>query len=145
MARFTMPVAVHLFLQKKDEILLLRRFQTGYEDGSYSVVAGHIEAGEDALQAMIREAKEEANITLERENMEFALVMHRKNSMDERIDFFFICRIWKGEIYNNEPEKCDHLAWFNIDDLPRNMVTYVRDAWLAQCDGHKYISHGWEI
>ena len=39
--RFTVPVAVHLFLRDGDRILLLRRFNTGYEDGNYSVIAGH--------------------------------------------------------------------------------------------------------
>jgi hypothetical protein len=31
--RFTAPVTIHLFFIKDHQILLLRRFNTGYEDG----------------------------------------------------------------------------------------------------------------
>ena len=41
--RFQMPVAVHLLLVKDNKVLLLRRFNTGYEYGNYSVVAGHVD------------------------------------------------------------------------------------------------------
>jgi len=46
------PSACHLFLRRDDQILLLRRFNTGYEDGNYSVIAGHIAHGEDVIAAM---------------------------------------------------------------------------------------------
>ena len=39
MERFKLVVAVHLLLIENKKILLLRRFNTGYEDGNYSVVA----------------------------------------------------------------------------------------------------------
>lgn len=41
--RFKFVSAVHLFLIKDKEILLLKRFGTGYRDGEYSVVAGHMD------------------------------------------------------------------------------------------------------
>ena len=46
MKRFKLIVAVHLFLLRNDEIILLRRFNTGYEDGNYSLIAGHIDGNE---------------------------------------------------------------------------------------------------
>jgi len=39
--RFKLTSAVHLFLVRNGKVLLLRRFNTGYEDGKYSVIAGH--------------------------------------------------------------------------------------------------------
>lgn len=39
MERFKLVTAVHLILTQNGKILLLRRYNTGYEDGNYSVVA----------------------------------------------------------------------------------------------------------
>src|SRR6185437_10686078 len=74
--RFTMPAAVHLFLLRGGEVLLLRRYQTGYEDGSYSVIAGHLDGAEEVISAAIREAREEASITLAPEAVRVVGVMH---------------------------------------------------------------------
>lgn len=39
-------LSVHLLLLNKDNILMLRRYNTGYEDGNYSLIAGHLEKNE---------------------------------------------------------------------------------------------------
>ena len=122
-----MPVAVHLFLFKGDEILLLRRYNTGYEDGKYSVIAGHVDGDEEISAAMIREAQEETGIIIAPQDLEMVGVMHRK-SEDERIDFFLSARSWSGEIENMEPDKCDQLAWFRLDELPHTVIPYVERA-----------------
>ena len=58
-------VAVHLILTNDDdEILMLRRVDTGYKDGEYGLVSGHVEEGENLKSAMIREASEEAGIAI---------------------------------------------------------------------------------
>ena len=125
--RFKFVSACHLFLIRENKILLLRRFNTGYEDGNYSVIAGNLNGNESVKMAMIREAKEEAGIDLNESNLKFVQVMHRK-SEEERIDFFFCADKWIGEIKNMEPHKCDNLQWFDLDELPNNMVPYVRKA-----------------
>lgn len=140
--RFLMPVAVHLFLMKDERILLLRRYNTGYEDGKYSVIAGHLDGDEEVKAAMIREAKEEAGIDIAVEDMEIIGVMHRK-SEDERIDYFLTAKVWKGEIVNKEPEKCDALAWFHLQGLPDNVIPYVRKAISNFQEGIRFDSFGW--
>ena len=85
-------VATHLLLRRSESILLLRRYNTGWEDGKYSVVAGHIDPDESAVDAMLREAWEEAGIRIEAENLEFAHVMHRRKvNGEERVDLWFLC------------------------------------------------------
>src|SRR5216683_1726231 len=85
--RFKLVSAVHLFLIRDGQVLLQRRFNTGYEDGNYSVIAGHLDGGEEIITAMIREAWEEDGIEIVPEDIQAVGVMHR-NASDERVDFF---------------------------------------------------------
>lgn len=140
--RFKMPSAVHLFLLRGDAVLLLRRFNTGYEDGSYSVVAGHLDGGERVEQAAVREAREEVGIDLDPAALEVVGVMHRRAD-DERIDWFLTAREWSGEPSNCEPNKCDELRWSPLDDLPENIIPYVRRALTNYRQQRWYDSFGW--
>ena len=119
------PVTVHILFPKDGKVLLLRRANTGYEDGNYSVVAGHIEGGETIIQAAIREIKEEAGVDVSVDDLYVVGVMHRKED-DERIDFFLVVEDWQGDLINAEPDKCDDIQWFPIDNLPDNTIPYVR-------------------
>jgi 8-oxo-dGTP diphosphatase len=140
---FMMPVAVHLFLLKGTEILLLRRYNTGYEDGNYSVPAGHVDGNEEVKHAAIREAQEECGIAIDEADLQVVGVMHRK-SAEERIDFFLATTRWSGEITNTEPDKCDELVWVDIQQLPANMIPYVRQAIHNYQSGEWFDSFGWK-
>ena len=138
-----MPVAVHLFLSRAGTVLLLRRANTVYEDGQYSVIAGHLDGGETVIAAAVREAGEEAGIALDPIGVRVVGVMHRRAN-DERIDFFVVAEAWSGEIVNREPEKCDELAWFPLGALPPNTIPYVRRALENYRAGRWFESFGWE-
>ncbi|MFA5994655.1 MAG: NUDIX domain-containing protein [Parcubacteria group bacterium] len=124
--RFKFIVAVYLMLIKEGKILMLRRCNTGYEDGNYSLVAGHVDEGESFKEAIVREAKEEAGIDIELKDVDVAHVMHRVAL--GRISIFLTVKKWSGEIKNMEPEKCDDLSWFDINNLPENTIPYIRKA-----------------
>jgi ADP-ribose pyrophosphatase YjhB (NUDIX family) len=142
MMRNKFLVAVHMFFIQDGQVLLLRRFNTGYEDGQYSVVAGHVEMGETVTQAAVREANEEAGVTLTAGDLQVVHVMNRK-AENERIDFFVRVKKWQGEIVNNEPEKCDDLAWFPLNDLPLNIIPYVKHGLESTQKGIYYSEFGW--
>ncbi|MET0464571.1 MAG: NUDIX domain-containing protein [Chitinophagaceae bacterium] len=137
-------MASHLLLQQQESILLLRRYRTGWEDGKYSVVAGHVDPGESAVEALLREAWEEAGIRIEAEHLEFAHVMHRrKEDGEEKLDVWFSCEKWDGVLHNAEPHMCDDLRWFSWESLPTNMVDYVRTALCLIREGYKFsVYHG---
>lgn len=141
--RFKLVSAVHLFLIQDGKVLLLRRFNTGYEDGKYSVIAGHLDGDEQVAAAAIREAREEAGIEIAPHDLHVVGVMHRKSD-DERVDFFVTAEQWVGQITNREPHKCDRLDWFELDRLPENVIPYVRRALENYRQGHWFDSFGWQ-
>ena len=142
MERFRLVPEVYLLLMDERGILLSRRYRTGYEDGNYSVVAGHVDGDEPARAAMVREAREEAGIAIEPAALVLRHVMHRRSDR-ESVGFFFSCRAWAGEPVNREPHKCDDLRWFPTAALPANTVPYVRRAIACALAGHPYSEFGW--
>lgn len=141
--RMKAPVTAHIFLLRGGQVLLLRRFNTGYEDGRYSVVAGHLDVGETVIEAAIREAREEVGVEIHPDDLRLVGVMQRKSN-DERIDFFLAASAWSGEAVNQEPDKCDDLRWCQLESLPDNTIPYVRKALGNFQAGRWFEVFGWE-
>ena len=124
--RFKIIPAVYLVLVKDNKILLSRRYNTGYFDNYYSFPAGHLDGEETVKQAMIRETKEETGIVLDSSDLKLIHTMNRRIPNDERVDFFFTVEKWQGEPKIMEPEKCSDLSWFELNNLPNNIIPYIK-------------------
>lgn len=136
--RFKFFVAVHAFFMQADEVLLLKRANTGYMDGFFSLPAGHVDGGEAIETAMKREIREEVGIQII-EPLEPTLVMHRLVSPDEeRIDYFFVIKTWQGKIFNAEKEKCSSLEWHKCATLPDNTIPYIKFALARVLEGKHF-------
>lgn len=143
--KFYLLCAVHLFLVNGDKILLLRRFNTGYEDGNFSVPAGHLEENETVKQATTREACEEVGIQILPEDLEIVQALHRKTEQGERIDYFLCCGKWDGQVTNMETHKCDLLEWHPVKQLPSNVVPYVAHSINNYLQGVKFDEFGFYL
>lgn len=135
-------VNAYLLLRKKENFLFSLRKNTSYFDGCYGLVSGHVEDGESASVAIIREAKEEANITIYPENIKVVHIMHRKTDRFN-IDIFFECMSWENELLNLEPNKCAGLNFFNIESLPDNLIPYIGQAISNILNKEIYSEIGW--
>ena len=141
--RFKMISEVHLILHRDGRLLLSKRANTGYMDGFYSLVAGHVDGGEPFRAAMAREAMEEVGLTLDVSALRLAHTMHRLSD-SERLSLFFEAETWAGEPVNMEPEKCDGLLWVDPMALPENTVPYVAAALAHAAQGVGYSEFGWD-
>ena len=120
--RFKLVITVGLvLLNDKGQVLLQKRCNTGYMDGKYGLVAGHLEKDESLVDGIIREAKEEIDAILDKNNIEFVCMIRRGDNCDY-VNTYFKYINYNKEIQINEPKKCLELKWFDIDKLPDNII-----------------------
>ena len=120
--RSRFDIIVHTFVFDRDRLLLLRRANTGFLDGYYSLPGGHVEAGEEIAYAAAREVAEEACIEVL--EIEPRIVM----PYGDGVDFLFEAKRWHGTARIGEPDRCDDLVWVPPDRLPDETAPYLRKA-----------------
>lgn len=140
--KFKLRSAVYLLPIKNDKVLLSKRFNTGWMDGKYSLISGHIDGNETVFEAMVREAYEEANIKINPKDLIPATVIHRKSDV-EYIDFFFVIKKWQGTPIIKEPNKCDELSWYTLDNLPNNLLPFITEAINNYQNKIAFFTSGW--
>lgn len=126
--RFKSVVCADLMLKKEIEgetyILLMKRQNTGSDDGYYELPGGHLEQGEDLFDAMIREAEEELCLKLKRKDIKLIHLLHHYNG--ERLNFIFEADGEKLNPQIGEPNKCSELKWVKINKLPKETTDKVK-------------------
>lgn len=143
MERFHIHACVNILLIKDDSICLMRRYNTGWEDGKYEVPAGHIDGNEQITHAAAREVKEEVDIDINPKELEVVHVMHRKSNKAEKIEFFLLAKNWQGEPKIIEKDRCDDVKWFPLSHLPDNIIEKTRQGIEGYLTGKAYSEFGW--
>ena len=123
MERFRCLVCVDLFMFKiengKKKILLMKRKNTGTDDGEYELPGGHLEKDEDIFEAMIREINEEILLNIEKKDLSIIHIMH--HFTEQRINFVFSLNGSGLFPKIGEPNKCEKLEWFDLNNLPKQI------------------------
>lgn len=139
--RLMVVPAVFLLLIQDNQVLLLRRANTGHMDGQYGLPSGHVDAGEMPTTAAVRELAEEVGITIIPQDVMPVHTMYA-NGDPAYVYLFFNAKSWTGDPEVREPDKADQVAWFPIDNLPENTIPYVRWAITAHREGKHYSELG---
>lgn len=143
--RFMPYSATHTIIIKDGRVLMLRRFNTGWMDGLFTVPGGHIEANEPATSGAARELFEETGLRVNAESLEHAITVHRKNEEgDVYFDEYFIAHEWDGEPSITEPHKSDAIEWIKMDELGDMVVPSIMRALQNYQIGKRYSEDGWD-
>lgn len=132
--------SIYLIIKnEKGEVLLQRRQGTKLWCGFLALPAGHVDSGENVYDALIREAREELNIKVDKHSIIDTFVVNRRNeSLKPYFDVYFEISKYDGEIVINEPEKCSEIVWCNLNDLPDDMIEYEKIAIINNLNGIKF-------
>lgn len=120
--------SAYTILRSDDEVLLLRRQNTGHSDGLLSLPAGRNLPGELPKATARRETKEEVATIVLPEHLRLVHTTHRITLGDpqiRRIDYVFEATKWFGEPENNEPDRCSEVGWYPIEELPSDVAPLV--------------------
>jgi 8-oxo-dGTP pyrophosphatase MutT (NUDIX family) len=120
------PAVAHVFLLRSTSLLLLRRCNTGFEDGNYGLPGGHLEEGESVRQAAVRECHEEIGIQIDEADLSVIGVSHFTSDSGEGIDIFLSTDRWIGE--PRIVSECDELRWCPLGELPDRTIPFIRRA-----------------
>jgi 8-oxo-dGTP pyrophosphatase MutT (NUDIX family) len=138
--RHKLVPAVYVLLERGGKLLLIRRYNTGYSDGKYSLPAGHMDGDEPPSVAAAREALEEVGVVVSPVDLQMVHCMIYKaiEGDHERVSLFFKAKKFDGEPVNKEPHKCDDVQWFPADNMPENIVWELRHALEQVANGNVY-------
>ncbi len=123
--------AVRLILEENGELLFLR--QTKRNGGRYTLIGGNVEEKEFAREALAREAKEEADIHVEPNDLTLVHVLHRHKLQKDQtlIVLYFKAARFYGEPESLEKEKFKDVAWFSPQEMPEEVSSPTRH--VLQC------------
>ena len=120
-------VGVYIFNEKNQLLLGLRKSK--HANGTWCPPGGHMEYGETNEQTAIRETKEETGLDILPEDIALEGTTNDffKESGKHYITLHLSCKKYKGTPQIMEPDKCAKWQWFDLNNLPENLMLPVKN------------------
>lgn len=99
------------------KVLLIHKNRPEWMNGLINGLGGKIEDGEDTLLSVIREVKEESNLNLDKDSL---MLITDVNSLDFTMKVYACA--YKGNIDDSKSLEDEEVEWFNVDNLPHNVI-----------------------
>jgi 8-oxo-dGTP diphosphatase len=104
-------VVAGVLLRDGRALLCRRRDDLSWYPGVWDLVGGHVEPGETATQALVRECREELGV-------EIGDIGESVHVMDAGMELtVFRVRDWAGDPVNAAPEEHQEIGWFDAGEI----------------------------
>lgn len=123
--RATFPIVVHTLLVQSGRWFLVRRANTGYLDGAYTLPGGHVRRGEGVVAAALRECREEAGVDIVPADLELIAAMPYQTADLQGVDFIARATRWAGTPRVAEPHHFDDCCWAEPGALPDPLAPFI--------------------
>lgn len=130
----------------KTYVLLQKRKNTGFADGLWDLsCSGHVERSESMTAACVRECAEELGVNIKAEDCAFFAFIHKRDKEHDVTYYnaYFAVDSFEGEPVICEPQKCAEIGWFDITDLPADIIPDRLAAIDAYLIKKPYLEYGW--
>jgi 8-oxo-dGTP diphosphatase len=112
-----------IFTPGFEQVLLVHKNRPEWQKGLLNGVGGKIEEGEESVDCMVREVREETKLETQAKDWHF----YAKIQNAERFVDFYAC-IYSGNITDAQTTTDEPVAWFPVSALPENVIFNLR--WL---------------
>lgn len=121
-------VGVAVFLISPTGQILFGLRKAPHGQGTWGLVGGHVEFGEDPADAAIRETFEEIGVSISAPTLSGITSDLFINNGRHYVTLFYACRIQDvGDVKNSEPDKFIEWRWMYADELPDNLFLSLQN------------------
>jgi ADP-ribose pyrophosphatase YjhB (NUDIX family) len=114
-------VSIFLFDSTQTNILLGKR-KNSFRAGTLKLPGGHVRVTESIVDTMKRELQEETGVVPIRYKYLGVIREYQKENNGSFIHFIFKCTKYSGVVTNMEPKKCGGWLWYDLKNLPNNIL-----------------------
>ncbi len=114
-------VGIFVFDSSQTKILLGKR-KNSFRAGTWGIPGGRVGMKESIEDAMKRELSEEAGIKPIKFEYLGVVREYQKELSGSFIHFIFKCTKYSGEVTNVELKKCEGWVWYDLSELPKNVL-----------------------
>lgn len=119
MKRYTVGFIFNTDLTK---VLLVHKTAPAWQVGLINGVGGKIEEGEKSIDCIVREVKEETNLSIHKRNWLSVGILDGGATVE------VYGAIYKGETFKPYVFEKEKIEWFSVNKLPSNLITNL--TWL---------------
>lgn len=108
-------IVVDVMIIKDNKVLLYYKIR----DNAYELPGGYVINGMDMLESLKYHVKNQVNIDLDIEKIQFSHLMHYPDK--DKLYVILKTDTFYGDIKNNIPQDYKDVRWFEIDKLPSEL------------------------